>query len=137
MFLADVHDTNDDGEAAAQTPPEEAEDSPNITTGRHVEGFAEETPLFVPLDIPMPEVQNLNHVLPLTSTPKQVNKAAAPSKARLSDIRPRGFLPMEFEDSNLGSSSRTPSRFKQALVNHAKQVKKALSKDTDSSSEGP
>jgi hypothetical protein len=89
-------------------------------------------PLHIPLDMPFPDVQNLDNVLPLTSTPLDQ------SKKRLSDIRPRGLLPMEsmqFEDSPLASTSKTtPSLFQQALVKRARQLKKAFTGDQGSSS---
>ena len=76
----------------------------------HDDAFAEETPLHNHLPTPFPEVQNLNNVLPLTSTPEELHPPKPP-RQRLSDVRPRGLLPMAFEDSPL-ASTLTPSRFR-------------------------
>ena len=102
----------------------------------HNAAFQEETPTNNPLDMAFPAVEKLSLVLPLTSTPTStdVPPASGLPRPRLSDVRPRGLLPMEFEDSPLGSSSRS-SRFKQALARRTKQAKKALSMTQDSSSE--
>ena len=82
-----------------------------------------------PLQIPFPEVQNLNAILPLTSTP--LLSTASSSRPRLSDVRPRGLLPMEIEDSPL---QQPRSRIQAALTRRADQVRKILSRSSSDSS---
>ena len=81
----------------------------------------------------MPEVRNLNLVLPLTSTPLDDfdNQPSGRSKSRLSDVRPRGLLPLEFEDSPLARPGQ--SRIRDAIVRRARSVQKAIFNDEDSS----
>ena len=137
-YLSRQADTASDDLPSATEPDEDQPIETNIVPPennaseaaklQHETAFAEETPRNLQLSMPFPDVQNLEHVLPLTSTPLQQ------SKKRLSDVRPRGLLPMEFEDSPLAStSSPTPSRFQQAVVRRARQVRKVLSGDKDSS----
>ena len=85
------------------------------------------------LHMPMPEVRNLNLVLPLTSTPLDDlnNQPSGRSKTRLSDVRPRGLLPLEFEDSPLARPGK--SRIRDAIVRRARSVQKAIFNDEDSS----
>ena len=100
----------------------------------HNRAFNAESPENEQLPIPFPEVLNLEHVLPLTSTPASSNTRIY---HRLSAVRPRGLLPMEIEDSPLSSPSK--SRFKKAMHDGAKHLKKVLSmeeKNSSNSSEG-
>ena len=82
-----------------------------------------------PLNMPFPEVQTLENILPLSSTP---NSSLALPPARLSLVRPRGLLPLEIEESPLHQPSR--SRIQSALSKRADQVRKLLSKSNSDSS---
>ena len=85
-----------------------------------------------PLNTPFPEVQNLDDVLPLSSTPLQFSDTADASRSRLNAVRPRGFLPMEIDDSPLHRPSG--SRIQRAMMQRADQVRKLLSKSSSDSS---
>ena len=78
----------------------------------HSLGSQEEASLHVHLPIPFDQVQNLNHVLPLASTP------ASGSGSRLSAVRPRGLLPLELEQTTPRVSAIS-SRIKAARLNRA------------------
>ena len=112
-------------------------DDKQEVTETHEVAFHEEVPLHNHLSMPFNDVQNLENILPLTSTPASTHAPAAHFPQRTSSVRPRGFLPMEFEDSPLGSPSKPPSRYKKALAEKAKKIQKAFSKYTadDDSSE--
>ena len=87
--------------------------------------FAEETPINAQLSMPFPTVRNLDHVLPLTSTPVD-DQVASSSNRRLSAIRPRGFLPMEMEDPQSPVTPR--SRYTAALASRSDQVRRVLNR---------
>ena len=89
-------------------------------------------PVDNPLNMPFPEVQNLVNVLPLSSTPLQSPDTTDASRPKLSAVRPRGFLPMEIDNSPLHRSSG--SRIQQAMTQRADQVRKLLSKSSSDSS---
>ena len=99
----------------------------------HDEAFTQENQPSPQLYMPMPEVRNLDLVLPLTSTPWEEygSHGTGQTRSRLSDVRPRGLLPMEFEDSPLGRPG--PSRIRNALAKRARGVRKAIFNETDSS----
>ena len=82
-----------------------------------------------PLNMPFPEVQSLDNILPLSSTPLS---SLPQQQARISSVRPRGLLPMEIEDSPLHRPSG--SRLQEALLRRSNQVKKILSKSKSDSS---
>ena len=82
----------------------------------HNIGFQEEEPLHVHLPMPFNEVQNLNNVLPLTSTPA----SSSSTRSRLPGVRPRGLLPIELEQTTARSSA-TSSRIKTAMQNREKE----------------
>ena len=90
--------------------------------------FNEETPLHDRTPIPFPDVQNLDNVLPLTSTPESSTAPIVHFPQRTSSVRPRGPLPMEFEDSPLASGSKQPSRYKKAIAEKAKAIQKAFTR---------
>ena len=81
-----------------------------------------------PLNMPFPEVQSLENILPLSSTP---NSSLALPLARLSSVRPRGLLPLEIEESPLHQQSS--SRIQSAISKRADQVRKLLSKSSSDS----
>ena len=81
-----------------------------------------------PLNMPFPEVQSLENILPLSSTP---NSSLALPPARLSSVRPRGLLPLEIEESPLHQQSS--SRIQSAISKRADQVRKLLSKSNSDS----
>ena len=99
------------------------------------EAFEDETPLFGHTSTPFPEVLNLETVLPLTSTPTSpLFQASGAHKKRLSDVRPRGFLPVELQESPLGSVNRPgPSRIQRAASNKAESIQKLISTANDDS----
>ena len=99
----------------------------------HDKAFSTETPENEQLPIPFPEVLNLDHVLPLTSTPASSTTPLTQIPQRLNAVRPRGFLPMEFEDSPLAPSP-TRSRLKKVMHDGAKHLKKVLALDEKNSS---
>ena len=101
----------------------------------HETAFTEEKQVSPHLHMPMPEVRNLDLVLPLTSTLREdfENQTSGRSKSRLSEIRPRGPLPMEFEDSPVARPG--PSRIRDAIARRARSVQKAIFNETDSSDE--
>ena len=101
----------------------------------HNNAFEEAPPSNDQLYMPFGEVQNLEEILPLTSTPTpQVPTERIHSRPRISDVRPRGLLPMERENSHdHPSPSSGMSRFRQAVTNRAAQVQKLLSGDLSSS----
>ena len=103
---------------------------PEEDTAAHEVAFHEEVPLYNPLPMPFHDVQNLESILPLTSTPSTSDAPIAHFPQRTSSVRPRGFLPMEIEDSPLGSTPKRPSRFKKALVDKAKKIHEAFSNNT-------
>ena len=122
-------DHDDVAEGQSDTPENETID---FNLGEHNKAFAEETEPPPQLDMAMPEVRRLDHVLPLTSTPEeQENHGSGRAKSRLSDIRPRGLLPMEFQDSPLGRPG--PSRIRDAITKRAINIQKAIFKSADSS----
>ena len=101
----------------------------------HETAFTEEKQTSPHLHMAMPEVRNLDLVLPLTSTLREdfENQPSGRSKSRLSEIRPRGPLPMEFEDSPVARPG--PSRIRDAIARRARSVQKAIFNETDSSDE--
>ena len=90
--------------------------------------FNKETPLHDHAPIPFPDVQNFDNVLPLTSTPESSTAPIVHFPQRTSSVRPRGPLPMEFEDSPLASGSKQPSRYKKAIAEKAKAIQKAFTR---------
>ena len=96
--------------------------------------FNEAAPANDHLSIPFPEVQNLDRVLPLTSTPASSTTPVAHFPQRTCSVRPRGLLPMEFEDSPLASGSNQPSRYKRALAEKARQIQRAITRRVDDAS---
>ena len=82
-----------------------------------------------PLNMPFPEVQSLENILPLSSTPIT---SGVPPPPRLSSVRPRGLLPLEIEESPLHQQSS--SRIQLAISRRAEQVRKLLSKSNSDSS---
>ena len=82
-----------------------------------------------PLNIPFPEVQTFDDILPLSSTPlSSIHRQSA----RLSSVRPRGLLPLEIEESPVPHLSG--SRIQAALSRRSDQVRKLLSKSKSDSS---
>ena len=120
-----LQDESDIREDSKQTDNDQEKD-----TEVHEAAFHEEVPLHDHLAMPFNEVLNMENILPLTSTPTSSNVPNAHFPQRTSSVRPRGLLPMEFEDSPLGSTSKTPSRYKKALADRAKEVKKLFTKKT-------
>ena len=110
-------------------------ESNEVSPGEHNEAFELEPQPPPHLEMPMPEVRNLDLVLPLTSTPggEEYQRSGRSKTRLLSDIRPRGLLPMEFEDSPLARPRPGPSRIKDALTRRALNVHKAIFKSGDSS----
>ena len=100
------------------------------------DAFEEEPQLHEQLSIPFNEVQNLELVLPLTSTPTSDSvppAVAGHSRPRLSAVRPRGMLPMEMDTPVSSRMNTAPSRFQQAVRNRAQQVRAVLSLTKESS----
>ena len=94
------------------------------------EGSELENPPPSQLTMPFDKVQNLDNVLPLTSTPISSHSNARP---RISAVRPRGMLPLEIEEPCSSRSTSTPSRIKQAIQKRATQIKELFPVTKDSS----
>ena len=123
---------NNEAEVAIRENDNNEDEEQEHLENDHETAFTEEAQASH-LHMPMPEVRNLDLVLPLTSTPLEDyrNQPSGRSKSRLSDIRPRGLLPMEFEDSPLGRPGQ--SRIRDAITRRARSVQKAIFNDADSS----
>ena len=109
-----LQDESDIREDSKQTDNDQEKD-----TEVREAAFHEEVPLHDHLAMPFNEVLNMENILPLTSTPTSSNVPNAHFPQRTSSVRPRGLLPMEFEDSPLGSTSKNPSRYWKALADRA------------------
>ena len=122
--------TNTEDEIDAEIPEDIIDDE---GAHEHDEAFRQENQPSPHLYMPMPEVRNLDLVLPLTSTPWEAydGQGSGQIRSRLSDVRPRGLLPMEFEDSPLARPG--PSRIRDALAKRARGVRKAIFNESDSS----
>ena len=128
-FAFDSNNDDDTSEGATNVPDEQGDTSRKSNIGNVDPHNKAISVVDNPMNMPFPEVQSLENILPLTSTPIT---SGVPPPARLSSVRPRGLLPLEIEESPLHQQSS--SRIQLAISRRADQMKKLLSKSNSDSS---